>query len=67
MYRKLKIGQTDRCHCNTSHHLLTDCPLHDAVRLEIWLKDISLRDKLHGDLAALQRTAALAGMTGVSI
>ena len=49
MYSKLKIGQTDRCPCDTapmtSQHLLQDCPLHDIIRQETWSYVTSLRDK----------------------
>ena len=58
----LKIGQTDRCPCNTgpmtSQHLLQECPQHDIIRQQTWPDETPLRDKLYGDFQALQRTAS---------
>ena len=71
MFNKLQIGQTDRCPCDTApmttQHLLQDCPLHDVVRQEAWPEDPPLRDRLYGNPAALQRTAAYVRGTGVFI
>ena len=68
---RLKIGQTDMCPCDTapmtSPHLLQECPLHDVIRRETWPEETPLRDKLHGDVLALQRTADFIRATGVAV
>ena len=71
MYNKFKIGESEICPCNadivTAEHLLQHCRLHDAMRRDMWLEPTLLRDKLHGNLEELRRTAAFVRTTGVSI
>lgn len=71
LYNKLKIGQSEMCPCHTAamttEHLLQHCHLHDALRNETWPEAKALNEKLHGGQAALERTAAFARQTGVSI
>ena len=71
MYRKLHIGHSEMCPCDTApmttDHLLQDCPLHDEPRQAAWPQPVSMRDKLYGDLEALRRTAAFVRATGVPI
>ena len=71
LFNKLKIGQTDRCPCDTApmttQHLPQDCPLHDVLKQEAWPDYPPLRDRLYGNLEALRRTAAYVRGTGVSI
>ena len=71
LFNKLKIGESDRCPCETAPmttaHLLQDCPLHDALRQATWPTVTTLTEKLYGDLVGLQRTAAFVRETGVTI
>lgn len=71
MYTKLKIGDSDKCPCNTASmttaHLLQDCPLHEVIRRNIWPDETTLREKLHGGTSALRRTAAFIRATKVDI
>ena len=41
--------------------------VHDVITQKAWPEDTPLRDKLYGDLAALQRTAAFVRATGVPV
>ena len=40
MYNKFKIGESGQCQCQndnmTTYHLLQECPLHSALRQNIW-------------------------------
>ena len=71
MFNKLRIGQSERCPCNTApmttEHLLQHCPLQDDARQEEWPEPIPLKEKLYGDLEALRRTASFVRATGVSV
>ena len=70
MYSKLKIGQTDRCWCDTapmtSHHLLQGCSLQDVVRRETWPKDTSEGHALWWSAGSAE-PATFVRTTGVSI
>ncbi|RUS80934.1 hypothetical protein EGW08_011315 [Elysia chlorotica] len=71
MYKKFKIGESEMCPCAegemNTEHLLQHCTLHSTARKEIWPDETSLREKLQGDLGALQRTASFVRTTGISI
>lgn len=71
LYNKLKIGQTEKCPCDTAPmttaHLLQDCPMQDALRQATWPDDTPLAMKLYGSLADLKRTAAFVREAGVTI
>ena len=62
MYNKFKVGQSEMCPCYadimTAEHLLQHCPLHVAMRWDMWPEPTLLRDKLYGNLEELRRTAA---------
>ena len=69
--RKFKIGESEKCPCGAAvmntEHLLQHCPLHNATRQETWPEPTPVRDKLHGDLVDLRRTASFVRATGVTI
>ena len=71
MHNKLRIGPTEMCPCNTgpmtTQHLLQDCPTQDALRKTMWPDQPALRMQLFGCREELQRTAAFARATGVTI
>ena len=71
LYHKLKIGQTDMCPCGTgamtAGHILQECPLQDELRRSTWPEGGTLREKLYGGRAALERTALYIRKTGLSI
>ena len=71
MYSKFKVGESEMCPCNadivTAEHLLQYCPLHDALRRDMWPEPIPLRDKLYDNLEELRRTAAFVRATGISV
>ena len=70
MYSKFKVGESEMCPCNTditAEHLLQHCHKHDALRRDIWLEPIPLRDTLYGNLEELRRTAAFVRATGISV
>ena len=71
MYNKFKVGESEMCPCNadimTAEYLLQHRPLHDAMRRDTWPEPTLLRDKLHGNLGELRRTAAFVRATGISI
>ena len=46
--------------------LLQHCQLHDALRRDVWLEPIPLRDKLYGNLMEL-RTPAFVRAIGISV
>ena len=66
-----KIGDSEMgpCYANimTVEHLLQHCPLHDAMRRDVWPEPTPLRDKLYSNLEELRRTAAFVRATGISI
>ena len=68
---KFKVGESEMCPCNadimTAEHLLQHCPLHDAMRRDMWPEPTLLRDKLYGSLEELRRTSAFVRATGISI
>ena len=71
MYNKFKVGESEMCPCNAdimiAEHLLQHCRLYDAMRRDTWPEPTLLRDKLHGNLEELRRTAAFVRATGISI
>ena len=71
LYNKMRIGESEMCPCNTAamttEHLLQHCPLHDVLRSSTWPEAETLKEKLHGGQAALERTASFTRQTGVSI
>ena len=71
VYNKFKVGESEMCPCNadimTSKHLLQHCPLHDALRRDMWPEPVPLRDNLYGNLKELRRTAAFVRATGISV
>jgi hypothetical protein len=71
VFNKLKVGQTDRCPCDTgsmtSERLLHHCPTYDALRKSTWSDQTDLRTKLFGKLEELRRTAAFVRATGLDI
>ena len=71
MYNKLKIGETDRCPCNTgpmnTEHILQHCPAHEELRREIWPEPQQLRTQLFGPLEDLRRTAEFVRRAGITI
>jgi len=71
LYKKLKIGQTDQCPCQTgsmtTEHLLQSCPTFQVLRLQTWASEVPTATKLYGNLEDLQTTAAFIQKTGVSI
>ena len=71
LYNKMRIGQSEMCPCNTAtmttEHILQHCPLHDVLRSSTWPEGETLSEKLHGGLAALERTATFVRQTGVPI
>jgi hypothetical protein len=71
MFSKFKVGQSDRCPCDTAlmtgEHFLQDCPHADALRKATWPDPTPVRSKLYGNLEELQRTAAFVRATGAII
>ena len=52
----------------TAVHLLQDyCPIHADLRQETWPETTQLKEKLYGNLAALQRTAAFVKAVEVDV
>jgi len=70
LYR-LKISHTDQCECSTAaqtpEHVLEDCPLHRALRRQIWPVPVTLQDKLWGSAMELRRTAEFIMATELSV
>ena len=50
-----------------AEHLLQHCQLYDALRLHMGPEPIPLRDKLHGNLQELRKTAALVRAITISV
>lgn len=71
LYNKLKIGDSDKCPCNTDSmttaHILQECPLHEVTRRNIWPEATPVREKLYGSILALRRTATFIRATRVDI
>ena len=71
LFTKFRIGQSDQCPCQTAsmttEHLLQTCPLHEALRRQIWTVETPVARKLFGSLGDLRRTAIFAQETGVTI
>ena len=71
LFNKLKIGDTDKCSCNsaleTTEHILQSCPLLRDLRTKTWPEPRDLSQKLYGNLGDLQRTATFMKETGLSI
>ena len=71
LYNNMRIGQTEMCPCDTApmttDHQLQHCPLQRALRCTTWPDETPLKEKLHGDLAALKRTAAFLRASGVDV
>ena len=69
MYCKFKVAESEMYPCNadirTAEHLLQHCRLHDALRRDMWPEPIPLRDKLHGNLEGLRRTATFVRAIGI--
>ena len=57
---KLKLCDTNECHCGTSiqtvEHVLQDCPRYTEQRETIWSEGVDLDSKLWGTAADLRRT-----------
>ena len=71
LYNMLKVGQTEMCPCSTApqntEHLLQECPRQAALRREVWPRPLPLKEKLYGNLGALQRTALFVMSSNVAI
>ena len=71
MYNKFKIGESEMRPCNadimTAEHLLQHCQLHGVLRRDMWPEPTLLREKLHGNMEELRRTAAFVTAIGISI
>ena len=69
--KEFKAGESEMCPYNvdimTAEHLLQHCQLHDALRRDMWPEPTLLRDKLHGNLEELTRTAAFVRAKGLSV
>ena len=71
MYSKFKFGESRMCPYNadimTAEHLLQNFELHDIVRRDVCPEPTPLRDKMYGNLQALERTAAFVRATSISV
>ena len=71
LYRKFKIGMTERCPCGsavpTADHILQECRLFSNERKRIWTNPVQRDWKLYGDLEALRSTVAFIDETGLFI
>ena len=68
---RIKICNSNLCSCGTgaqtTEHVLQSCPLHEALRHQMWPDGAPVSVKLYGPLEELRRTAAFIGGTGLSI
>jgi hypothetical protein len=49
----------------TSHVVLQNCPLRDALRKDIWPNGVNLQDQLYADRADMQMTAENIPTSGI--
>ena len=71
LYRVMKAIPSPMCPCgeaeqNTEHFLRT-CKLHLAQRQTIWDQPTPIKEKLHGSLEDLQKTARFVVETGTLV
>ena len=71
MFRKLRIGASEMCPCETApenaEHVLQTCPLYLSTRSAIWPLGATFNDKLFGGLEQLTATAQFITTIGLVV